>query len=133
MRPAISRRRGGPALVICAAILVGLGLGISEAGAHSRLVKSEPSARAVLDAAPKELKLWFNESVEPAFAKVWIVPSNGPHIPLTSRGDSSDRKLLIVALPDSLPAGPVVIGYHVLSVDGHVIEDKFTFTIKVLG
>ena len=128
MRRAIERR--GRALLVYVVVLVGFGLGISGAAAHSRLVKSDPSARAVLDTAPKELKLWFNEGVEPAFAKIWIVPAQGAQISLTSRGDSSDRKLLIVTLPDNLPAGPVNIGYHVLSVDGHVVEDKLTFTVK---
>ncbi len=126
----IGRRKGGRALVFWVVLSLGFGLGISGAASHSRLVKSDPSARAVLDAAPKELKLWFNEGVEPAFAKVWIVPAQGAQIALTSRGDSSNPRLLIVALPDHLPAGPVVIGYHVLSVDGHVVEDKLTFTIK---
>ncbi|HEX3494077.1 MAG TPA: copper resistance CopC family protein [Methylocella sp.] len=111
-------------------VLLGFGLGISGAAAHSRLVKSDPSSRAVLATAPKELKLWFNEGVEPAFAKVWIVPAKGAQIPLTSRGDSSNPRLLIVALPDNLPAGPVNIGYHMLSVDGHVVDDKLTFTVK---
>jgi methionine-rich copper-binding protein CopC len=128
MRRAIDRRER--ALLFCVVVLFGFGLGISEVVAHSRLVKSNPSARAVLDKAPKELKLWFNEGVEPAFAKIWIVPAQGPHIPLTSQGDKSDPHLLIVALPDNLPAGPVVIRYHVLSVDGHVIEEKLSFTIK---
>jgi methionine-rich copper-binding protein CopC len=128
MRRAIDRRER--ALLFCVVVLLGFGLGISGVVAHSRLVKSDPSARAVLDKAPKELKLWFNEGVEPAFAKIWIVPARGPHIPLTSEGDKSDPRLLIVALPDNLPTGPVVIGYHVLSVDGHVVEDKLTFTIK---
>jgi copper resistance protein C len=128
MRRAIDRR--GRALLVYAVVLLGFGLGISGAAAHSRLVKSDPSARAVLDTAPKELKLWFNEGVEPAFAKIWIVPAQGAQISLTSHGDSSDRKLLIVTLPDNLPAGPVNIGYHVLSVDGHVVEDKLTFTVK---
>jgi methionine-rich copper-binding protein CopC len=111
-------------------VLFGFGLGISGAAAHSRLVKSDPSARAVLDKAPKELKLWFNEGVEPAFAKVWIVPAKGGQIALTSHGDSSNLRLLIVALPDNLPAGPVVIGYHMLSVDGHTVDDQLTFTVK---
>jgi methionine-rich copper-binding protein CopC len=128
MRSAIDRR--GRALLVYAVVLLGFGLGISGAAAHSRLVKSDPPARAVLDTAPKELKLWFNEGVEPAFAKIWIVPAQGAQISLTSRGDSSDRKLLIVTLPDNLPAGPLNIGYHVLSVDGHVVEDKLTFTVK---
>jgi methionine-rich copper-binding protein CopC len=128
MRRAIDRKRR--ALLFYLVVLFGFGLGISGAAAHSRLVKSDPSARAVLDKAPKELKLWFNEGVEPAFAKVWIVPAQGAQIPLTSHGDSADQRLLIVALPDNLPAGPVNIGYHMLSVDGHTVDDKLTFTVK---
>jgi methionine-rich copper-binding protein CopC len=130
MSCAISRRHGRKALLVYFVMLFGFGLGISEVAAHSRLVRSDPSARAVLDIAPKELKLWFNEAVEPAFAKVWIVPAQGPHVPLASRGDGSDRRLLIVTLPDNLAAGPVVIGYHILSVDGHVVDSQLTFTIK---
>ena len=86
MRRAIDRRER--ALLFYVVVLLGFGLGISGAVAHSRLVKSDPSARAVLDKAPKELKLWFNEGVEPAFAKIWIVPAQGPQIPLTSRAIS---------------------------------------------
>jgi hypothetical protein len=133
MRRTISRRHWGQALLAYFVVLFGFGLGISEAAAHSRLVRSDPAARAVLDKAPKELKLWFNEAVEPAFAKVWIVPAEGAQIALTSHGDSSDPRLLIVALPDNLPAGPANIGYHILSVDGHVVDDKLTFTIKKPG
>ena len=109
---------------------LGSASGFSGVAAHSRLVKSDPSARAVLDTAPKELRLWFNEAVEPAFAKVWIVPATGPHVPLASRGDSSDQRLLIVTLPDNLAAGPVIIGYHILSVDGHVVDSQLTFIIR---
>jgi methionine-rich copper-binding protein CopC len=114
-------------------VLFGFGLGISGVAAHSRLVKSDPPARAVLATAPKELRLWFNESVEPARAKVWIVPAHGPHISLTSNGDSSDPRLLIVTFPDDLAAGPVVIGYHILSIDGDVVDARLTFTIKKPG
>jgi hypothetical protein len=128
MRRAIDRRER--ALLFYLVVLFGFGLGISGATAHSRLVKSDPAARAVLATVPKELKLWFNEGVEPAFAKVWIVPAHGAQIPLTSQGDSSDPRLLKVALPDNLPAGPVNIGYHMLSVDGHTVDDKLTFTVK---
>jgi methionine-rich copper-binding protein CopC len=133
MRPAISSTRRRPALLVYFIILLGFGFGLSEATAHSRLVRSDPPSRAVLDSAPKELKLWFNESVEPAFAKFWILPVQGDQIPLTSRGDSADPHILIVTLPDKLPAGPVNIGYHVLSVDGHTVDDKLNFSIKAPG
>ena len=77
MRHAISRRHGGQALLVYfVVVLFGFGLGISGVAAHSRLVKSDPPARAVLTTAPKELRLWFNEAVEPAFAKVWIEPAH---------------------------------------------------------
>jgi copper resistance protein C len=126
----------GRTLLIWFVALLGFGLAIAGAAAHSRLTKSDPAARAVLDAAPKELKLWFNEKVEPAFAKVWIGKEEGSCIEqktcvaLTSRGDASDPKLLIVTLPNTLPPGSVDIGYHVLSVDGHTIEGKLSFGVK---
>jgi methionine-rich copper-binding protein CopC len=51
----------------------------------------------------------------------------------TADGDSSDPRLLIVTLPDDLAAGPVAMGYHILSVDGHVVDAQLTFTIKKPG
>jgi len=120
----------GRTLLVCSMTLLGLALLPGGAAAHSRLTKSEPAAREVVDQAPKELKLWFNEAVEPAFAKVWITPADGPEIPLTSRGDSADNRLLVVTMPDNVPPGPVTINYHVLSVDGHTVEDKLGFTVK---
>jgi copper resistance protein C len=130
MKPAIRHRHFWRALPLCCILLLGVCFGMTGAAAHSRLIRSDPAARAVLDQAPKELKLWYNEAIEPAFAKVWIVPAQGPQIPLTTRGDKTDQRILIVTVPDNLPAGPVNIGYHVLSVDGHTVDDKLTFTIK---
>lgn len=117
------------ACIVSLFALLGSTFGASQALAHSRLVKSDPAARAVLTEAPAELKMWFNEAIEPAFAKVWIAPTNGPQTPLTTKGDDSDKRLLVVKLPTDLN-GPVVIGYHVLSVDGHVVESQLAFTIQ---
>jgi methionine-rich copper-binding protein CopC len=126
-QPSLSRRR---ILLIPLVAVAGAAAGIDAAEAHSRLVKSDPPARAVVPASPREVKLWFNEQVEPAFAKIWIAPAQGEHIALASRGDASDARLLVAQVSHELPDGPVVIGFHVLSVDGHTIEDKLTFTIK---
>lgn len=129
--PGFSRRR---VVLTSALALAGTAFGLREAAAHSRLVKSDPSARAVVAAAPKEVRLWFNEQVEPSFAKIWIAPSDTEwkvqKTLLSSRGDPSDAHLLVTTLPGELPEGLVVIGFHVLSVDGHTIEDKLIFTIK---
>jgi copper resistance protein C len=113
--------------LICSVVFLSLGV---SAYAHSRLVRSEPPSRAVLDVAPKELKLWFNEPIEPAFAKLWLVPASGDKVALQNHGDPSDPRLLIGLLPDNLPNGPVAIAYHVLSVDGHVVESQLSFTVN---
>ena len=118
------------AIILTFAALAGLALGLTDAMAHSRLVKSDPAARAVVTAPLAEVRLWFNESIEPAFAKVWIISGDGTQTPLATRGDPSDPRLVVVALPASLPDGPVNIGYHVLSVDGHVVESQLSFTIQ---
>jgi methionine-rich copper-binding protein CopC len=131
-------RTARPALFVIVASLVaflgftigGFTIGGSAAFAHSRLVKSDPAARAILSTAPKELKLWFNEAIEVAFAKVWLISPDGAQVPLTNHGDASDPRMLIVTLPDNLSSGPVVIGYHVLSVDGHVVESQLTFNVE---
>jgi methionine-rich copper-binding protein CopC len=120
-------RRG---IILLFAALAGLSIGLTGALAHSRMVKSEPAARAVLATAPAEVKLWFNESIEPAFAKVWLIGADGTQTPLQTHGEASDPRLVVVALPAGLPDGAVNIGYHVLSVDGHVVESQLTFTIQ---
>lgn len=117
-------------MLVCLVALVGFSILAPEASAHSRLVKSDPAARAVLATAPKELKLWFNEAIEVAFAKIWLVSADGAKAPLANHGDASDPRLLIVTLPDNLAPGPVVIEYRVLSVDGHVVESQLTFNVK---
>ena len=125
MRRAISRRHGGQALLMYLVVLFGFGLRISEVAAHSRLLRSDPSARAVLETAPKELKLWFNELVEPACGSCrrkdhmfrWPAVATVPiRIFLSSRF----RMIWRLGL----------IGYHILSVDGHVVDSQLTFTIK---
>jgi len=123
----LGRRR-----VVLASLLVLAGtlLGLRDAAAHSRLVKSDPTARAVLPATPKEVKLWFNEPVEPAFAKIWIAPAAGENIYLPNHGDPTDKKLLVATFPEALEDGPIVLAFRVLSVDGHVIESELKFTIK---
>jgi methionine-rich copper-binding protein CopC len=99
------------------------------ADAHALLVRTSPPKRAVLRDPPKQIELWFNERLEPAFATLSVLDradaAVGTARPIVS-GD--DRKRLTLELPP-LPPGNYTVRFRVLSVDGHVAEDSFPFSV----
>jgi methionine-rich copper-binding protein CopC len=98
--------------------------------AHAYLVKSVPAKRAVLYRAPAKIQLWFNERLEPSYSSFTLIGSDGNPLvigkPEVSRDDLKQLSVSVKALP----AGRYVIKYRVLSVDGHVVQDEFSFSIK---
>jgi methionine-rich copper-binding protein CopC len=97
---------------------------------HAYLVKSSPARRAVLSTPPTRVVLWFNERLEAQFSQISIWNAEGQQI---DGGDvqvgPDDSKKLSVGIP-TLPAGSYTVKYRVLSVDGHVVEAEFPFTIR---
>lgn len=63
--------------VIAAAILTATALSIAPAAAHATLQSSNPAENSVLDAAPDEVTLTFNQAVQSNFATVTVVGSDG--------------------------------------------------------
>jgi methionine-rich copper-binding protein CopC len=97
---------------------------------HAYLVKSSPARRAVLSSAPVRVVLWFNERLEAQFsqASVWNTARqqvDGGDVQI----DPNDGKKLSLGIP-SLPAGTYTVKYRVLSVDGHIVESEFPFTVR---
>jgi hypothetical protein len=98
--------------------------------AHAALVKSEPARRAALVAPPNQVRLWFNERLEPAYATIHVFRPDGGQVALPpARLDQQDGKLLVVDLPKFEP-GTYTVKYRVLSVDGHTVDYGYTFTVK---
>ena len=100
------------------------------AHAHALLLKTSPPRRAVLRDAPKAVELWFNERLEPAYSTVRISTRSGA--PVTTGAVSvgaQDPKRMSVALP-ALAPGEYLVRFRVLSVDGHLAEDTFTFSVR---
>lgn len=98
--------------------------------AHATLVKSDPPRRASLSSPPKQVQLWFNEKIEGSYASVALLDSkkrsiteNNPEIVL------DDPKSVILNIPQIEP-GQYTVQYRVMSVDGHVIESSYVFSIK---
>ncbi|MGQ0700224.1 MAG: copper resistance CopC family protein [Panacagrimonas sp.] len=99
--------------------------------AHAGLVSSEPGRRAVLAAAPKEIRLCFNENVEAKFSKVSLYNADGTEIPLGELKADPQKPACLTASVDSLPGGSYTIKYRVLSVDGHVVDYGYGFKLSL--
>ena len=112
-----------------AVALLALGFG-SAALAHAALLKSEPAKRAALTQSPSQVRLWFNEKIEPTYATIQVLlPDCKPLPTKPARVDKTDPKLLVLELPQ-LEAGDYTVKYRVMSVDGHLVDYGYTFSVK---
>jgi hypothetical protein len=113
------------------AVLVGVLLLAPELGwAHAYLVKSSPARGAVVTRPPIQVQLWFNERIEGAFSRLSVVDRDGRRVdPGDVRVGPDDPKRLSVDVP-SLAPGTYTVRYRVLSVDGHIVESQFSFTVR---
>jgi copper resistance protein C len=98
--------------------------------AHAYLVKSSPTRRAVMSSAPARVMLWFNERLEAQFSQLTVWNADGQQVDASDvQVGPDDGKKLSVAIP-TLPAGTYTVKYRVLSVDGHIVEAEFPFTVR---
>ena len=98
--------------------------------AHSYLQKSEPAQRAVMLAPPERVQLWFNERLEPAFSTLGVTDAAGAAVDKEDTQVAADNlKMLTVSLKP-LSSGVYTVKFRVLSVDGHVVTNQFSFTVR---
>ncbi len=115
---------------IAAAVLILCMFSPAVSWAHARLVRSAPARHATLASAPARVQLWFNEPLEGHFCNLSVWDQTGKQV---DQGDvevtSADSKLVSVGVP---PLGPGIylVKFRVLSVDGHIVESEFPFTIR---
>lgn len=110
--------------------LLGLLLAPVLSSAHAYLVKATPTRRAVLFQAPDRVQLWFNERLEAQFSRLSVWDDQGKPVDLgDARVGADDPKNLSVGVAIANP-GVYTVRFRVLSVDGHVVEGEFPFTVR---
>ncbi|WP_292915177.1 copper resistance CopC family protein [Nitrosomonas sp.] len=118
------------AVFACLLIICSLTFQAKVAMAHAALVKSDPPRRATLSIPPKQVRLWFNEKIEGSYASVTVFDSNKNSITENNpESVADDPKSVVLSLPQ-LDSGRYTVKYRVMSVDGHVIESSFDFSVK---
>jgi methionine-rich copper-binding protein CopC len=97
--------------------------------AHAGLVKSVPGSRATLIHSPDHIELCFNEPIEPKFSSIKIHDQTGAAVPLGELKLADGPKCVQASAPP-LSAGTYTVNYRVLSLDGHVVEYGYQFTMR---
>ena len=117
-------------IVVGAVMAVALCAHVTPALAHAALVKTEPPRRAILAKAPSQVQLWFNEEIESAYASLVVLDTGkNPVTGVKPQLASDNPKSIVLPLPELTP-GKYSVKFRVLSLDGHVIQASFDFTVK---
>jgi copper resistance protein C len=119
-------RRFALCLVLAGALLCA---GTGTLRAHAFLDRAMPAVGSTVHTPPSEVRIQFTEDLEPAFSTAHVEDAGGATV---SAGDAhvaeAERNVLIVPL-NPLGAGRYKVVWRVLSVDTHVTNGEFRFTV----
>ncbi len=101
------------------------------ASAHAILLRSDPAKDSVLSIAPKQVRMWFSEALNPAFSTAVVV--NGENKRVDNRDahvSSSDQTEMDVTLQPNLPPAVYIVIWRTDSAaDGHILRGSFIFSV----
>ena len=96
------------------------------AQAHAKLDHAIPAVGSTIGSSPKEVTLYFTESLEPKFSGAEVLSSTGTRV---DGGGSVSGNMLHIAVK-SLSPGAYAVNWHVLSVDTHKTRGSFSFKVR---
>ncbi|MEU8266972.1 copper resistance CopC family protein [Sphaerisporangium sp. NPDC049002] len=109
-------------LVACAALAVA----VAPAQAHNVLTGSDPKDGARLASVPGRVTLTFDQPVRADFAQVALT---GPDGAVSKAPVEVVDNTVTATLPVTAAAGAYVVGYQIVSNDGHPVSGKVGFTV----
>jgi methionine-rich copper-binding protein CopC len=129
MTTGVARARALAACVLGLAVLVGLP---PTASAHSELVSSTPEAGSTVAQAPDSVVLQFSEAVQQQGSSI-VVTAGNDQVVSQAGTFTVDGTSASVALGAADVSGGVTVAYRIVSADGHVVRDGFTFDVTSSG
>ena len=102
------------------------------AHAHAVLESSVPAGSSVLDTAPTDITLDFDEPVTVEPGAIRLLDSAGKQITLGPPERGTDASVVVSSVPD-LKDGAYVVAWQVISQDGHPASGAFTFQVGRAG
>jgi copper transport protein len=99
--------------------------------AHAILLRSDPAKDSVLSLAPKQVRMWYSEALNPAFSTAVVV--NGENKRVDNRDahvSSNDQTEMDVTLQPNLPPAVYIVIWRTDSAaDGHILRGSFIFSV----
>ena len=112
---------------------VALALGpAAPAHAHAVLESSVPAGSSVVDTAPTDITLDFDEPVTVEPGAIRLLDSAGQQTTLGPPERGTDASVVVSSVPD-LKDGAYVVAWQVISQDGHPASGAFTFQVGRAG
>ncbi|WP_424530323.1 copper resistance CopC family protein [Sphaerisporangium viridialbum] len=109
-------------VVACAALAVA----VAPAQAHNVLTGSDPKEGARLASVPGRVTLTFDQPVRADFAQVALT---GPDGAVSKAQVEVVDNEVTATLPATAATGDYVVGYQIVSNDGHPVSGKVGFTV----
>jgi methionine-rich copper-binding protein CopC len=106
-------------------------LAATTAFAHAFLDHAVPGVGMTVSGPVREIRLYFTQGVVTAFSHVHVASDAGAVIPTGKLVNApSDQQTVIVRLGRALGPGGYSLSWQVTSVDTHVTQGTFHFTVS---
>lgn len=102
--------------------------GESDVSAHAFLERASPAVGSTVHASPPEVRIQYTEQLEAAYSTAHVEDPGGATVSTAARVDPNEKSVLIVTVGPLKPGRYKVI-WKVLSVDSHVTNGSFAFTV----
>jgi copper transport protein len=101
------------------------------ASAHAILLRSDPAKDSVLSIAPKQVRMWYSEALNPAFSTAVVVNAANKRVDnRDAHVSSSDQTEMDVTLQPNLPPAVYIVVWRTDSAaDGHILRGSFIFSV----
>ncbi|TDD00757.1 copper resistance protein CopC [Nonomuraea deserti] len=103
------------------------GIALSPAEAHNVLISSDPKDGATLTASPARVTLVFDQPVRQGYAQVGVTGAGGSAWADGAAEIAAER--VSVKVKPLAAGGSYVVGYRILSADGHPVTGKIGFSL----
>lgn len=119
--------------ITCLTLIVALTILVSNAFAHSDLLRSRPADGERLQQIPKAIELTFKKELQTvSMNSVAVTDQNGRRVDKNIVTVSVDGKQMTSEL-EELGSGIYTVEWRALSADDHTIRGTFTFTVALLA